>query len=91
MYCQHTYNHEPGEVCPSCNLVVDCYGNTEADFINCSFPDCGCDGSRLCMAGAANENALSCNVEGMYQRKDLVARKAKMDLLVLCKERDRLL
>lgn len=37
------------ETCAAC--TPDEYGNTErVPFLNCSFPDCGCDGSRLCMA-----------------------------------------
>ena len=53
--------------CPDCNEEVDSYGNTEDQFDNCSFPDCGCDGERLCMAGEASEDARKGNVEGMYQ------------------------
>jgi len=50
---------------------VDDYGNTEMDFKYCSFPDCGCDGARLCMAkNGASDNSLSYNVEGMYNLKD---------------------
>lgn len=56
-----------GETCPDCNLPVDCYGNTEAQFAYCSFPDCGCDGARLCMAGQASERASTGNVEGMWR------------------------
>ncbi len=37
-----------GEICPDCGLPVDKYGNTEYQFDFCSFPDCGCDGARLC-------------------------------------------
>jgi hypothetical protein len=44
----------------------DKYGNTEDDFQNCSFPDCGCDGARLCMApNGAHEGALILNLEKM--------------------------
>lgn len=82
------FDHEPGETCPACKLEVDQYGNTEYDFRNCCFPDCGCDGERLCMAGCANDNARRCNVEGMYQRKDRVAKKARMELLELCMKRE---
>lgn len=85
-FCELAFDHEPGETCPHCNLEVDKYGNTEGDFRNCCFPDCGCDGERLCMAGNANEAARGCNVEGMYQRRDRVAIKARMDLLKLCSE-----
>lgn len=58
-----------GEVCPDCNLPVDAYGNTEAQFENCCFPDCGCDGARLCMAGNASNRACSENVEGMWSAR----------------------
>jgi hypothetical protein len=55
-----------GEACAGCGEGIDQYGNTESDFSSCSFPDCGCDGARLCMAGNASERAASYNVEGMY-------------------------
>lgn len=29
---------------------VDKYGNREGELKYCCFPDCGCDGARLCMA-----------------------------------------
>lgn len=29
---------------------VDKYGNREDELRYCCFPDCGCDGARLCMA-----------------------------------------
>lgn len=86
-FCEYAFIHEPGETCEHCKLPVDKYGNTEADFCNCSFPDCGCDGERLCMAGEANADARRCNVEGMYQRTDPKAVKAKMELLRLCVDR----
>lgn len=69
------------EKCPDCNLDVDQYGNTEAqpdDY--CSFPDCGCDGSRLCMAGEASDYAIKRNVEGMYHGRSIEQRTARMDL-----------
>ena len=54
-------------VCPDCGLEVDAYGNTEAQFDHCCFPDCGCDGARLCMApSGASEDSLRSNVEGMW-------------------------
>ena len=62
---------------------TDKYGNPlDGDrLIYCCFPDCGCDGSRLCMAeNGASDRAFRQNVEGMYRRSDLEARKAKMDL-----------
>jgi hypothetical protein len=42
----------------------DKYGNTEDDFQNCSFPDCGCDGARLCDApNGPHDGALLLNRE----------------------------
>lgn len=88
IFCQNTFEHEPNSFCSHCQLEIDQYGNTEQDFRNCSFPDCGCDGERLCMVGKPNENAQQCNVEGMYNRSDSVARKAKMDLIGLCNNKN---
>lgn len=51
------------QTCPDCNEPVDAYGNTEYQFEYCSFPDCGCDGARLCMAGEASNAALTLNIE----------------------------
>ena len=86
-FCELAFDHQPGDTCQTCGLEVDKYGNTEADFRNCCFPDCGCDGERLCMAQTgANDNSRECNVEGMYQRTDRVAKEAKMTLLILCSE-----
>lgn len=60
-----------GQKCEDCGLDVDQYGNTEDQFDNCSFPDCGCDGSRLCMAAnGASDDSCSYNVEGMYRLRD---------------------
>lgn len=46
----------------------DDYGNKiDGDLIYCCFPDCGCDGARLCMAKrGASDLALGRNVEGMW-------------------------
>lgn len=87
--CKEYMNHEPGEKCEACGLVPDRYRNTEDDFRYCSFPDCGCDGARLCMAGEASETARDCNVEGMYQRTDIEARVAKMTLICICRDLDK--
>lgn len=87
--CKEYMNHEPGEKCEACGLVPDRYRNTEDDFRYCSFPDCGCDGARLCMAGEANDNALKCNVEGMYQRTDKKALRARMELIGICLDQDK--
>ena len=65
------------------NENCDQYGNpVDGDrLIYCCFPDCGCDGSRLCMAEkGASDFANSANVESMYRRRDKVAVKAKMEL-----------
>jgi hypothetical protein len=62
----------------------DKYGNPmDGDrLIYCCFPDCGCDGSRLCMAeNGASERSLRQNVEGMYQRTDRIAIRARVELL----------
>ena len=43
----------------------DEYGNTEREpFAFCSFPDCGCDGARLCQAkSGASRAACAINIE----------------------------
>lgn len=68
-------------ICPGCKEPVDAYGNTAYDFKFCSFPDCGCDGARLCMAGSASDRACEQNVEGMWSGKTIEQRKAVFDLL----------
>ena len=84
MTCEYAFDHEPGETCLHCNLEVDDYCNTEEDFQNCCFPNCGCDGSRLCMApSGANDNSAKLNVENMYNRSDKEAVKGKMGLFAL--------
>lgn len=71
-----------GQVCPDCNLEVDDYGNTEAQFDNCCFPNCGCDGARLCMApSGASDRSCSQNVEGMWSLKTREQRKAVSELI----------
>jgi hypothetical protein len=43
---------------------VDKYGNGTDDQRYCSFPDCGCDGARLCQAEEGpHSGALSLNIE----------------------------
>jgi DnaJ-class molecular chaperone len=45
---------------------LDRYGNPFSGdrIINCCFPDCGCDGARLCMAETgASRAAMSVNIE----------------------------
>ena len=67
--------------CPDCGLEVDSYGNTESQFDYCSFPDCGCDGARLCTVGEASKRALSQNVENMWSGKTREQRRAVMTLV----------
>ncbi len=84
MYCEQAEDHEPLEECDFCGLPADEYGNTEEDFLNCCFPNCGCDGSRLCQApSGANADSLTCNVENMYEREDIEAVRAKRGLYLL--------
>lgn len=68
-------------VCEDCGLSVDAYGNTEDQFDFCSFPDCGCDGERLCMAGEASEYARTANVEGMWSMKTRKQKEAVKALI----------
>lgn len=55
--CVDPFEHGTGIACETCEALApptgpetDEYGNTEDSFDNCSYPDCGCDGARLCMA-----------------------------------------
>lgn len=60
----HDHYELSESVCPDCELQVDAYGNTEDLFAFCCFPDCGCDGERLCMApSGANFASRSMNIE----------------------------
>lgn len=87
-HCKTYFNHEPLTVCADCDLDVDAYGNTSEDFINCSFPDCGCDGARLCMAkNGASDDCLKGNVEAMYRRNDAAARRARGHLMHIVHKR----
>jgi hypothetical protein len=73
--------HFAGGKCEDCGLEVNEYGNTEDQFDYCCFPNCGCDGSRLCMANnGASERALEQNVEGMWQGKTKKQREAVLKL-----------
>jgi hypothetical protein len=64
-------------VCPDCGLPVDGYGNTEDQQTYCCFPDCGCDGQRLCCATEGpSEYAVAGNVEGMWSGKTQEQRDA---------------
>jgi hypothetical protein len=62
-HCPQASEHETNETCTHCGLEVDRHGNTEQDFRNCCFPDCGCDGARLCMAQTPNFAAIQLNIE----------------------------
>jgi hypothetical protein len=69
-------------ICPGCKEPVDAYGNTAYDFKYCSFPDCGCDGARLCMAKEGpSDRSNAGNVEGMWSGKTEEQRKAVFDLM----------
>jgi len=72
------------------NEPVDQYGNplSGEKLINCCFPDCGCDGARLCMAeNGCSHDAERYNVEDMYNRTDIQAKKAKIGLIGLCMDK----
>ena len=76
---------------PDIDEETDEYGNpiNGYELIYCCFPDCGCDGSRLCMAkNGASDDCFKGNVEGMYRRGGKAARKAKMFLLDLILKKD---
>lgn len=61
---EYCLNHESETLCKGCGLEVDRYGNTEDSFENCSYPDCGCAGERLCMAPSGpNYASRSLNLE----------------------------
>ena len=54
------------ELCAECFELFDQYGNPVSGdrLINCCFPDCGCDGARLCMAeNGASSGACAMNIE----------------------------
>lgn len=62
--CTDFIDHVAGEKCDVCGNEVDEYGNTEDDFVNCCFPNCGCDGFRLCMAPSGpNDSSCAMNLE----------------------------
>lgn len=69
-------------ICPGCKEPVDPYGNTAYDFKYCSFPNCGCDGARLCMAKEGpSDRAYDGNVEGMWSGKTKEQRAAVFKLI----------
>lgn len=61
----------------------DKYGNEiDGELVYCCFPDCGCDGARLCMAkNGASDRAASGNVEGMWNGKTNEQRAAVFSLV----------
>ena len=80
--CELCTDHLGSSFCEECGLDVDEYGNTENSFKHCSFPDCGCDGARLCMAEeGASEHACRGNLEGMWSSNAPEAKKAILDLV----------
>lgn len=72
------------DVCPDCGEPVDAYGNTEYQFDRCSFPDCGCDGARLCSVGEPSSEAEAGCVEGMWTGKTREQREAVFRLIGQC-------
>ena len=69
--------------CPDCGEFVDLYGNTEYQFENCCFPDCGCDGARICLAPSGpSDFAQEGNVEGMWTGKTQQQRDARTALVI---------
>ena len=65
-------------------IDTDEFGNPlDGDrLIYCSFPRCGCDGARLCMAeNGASDEALGGNVEGMWSGKTKKQREAVFKLV----------
>ncbi len=73
-------------------MKTDKYGNDiDGDKITyCCFPDCGCDGSRLCMAeNGASKLAFGINVENMWNRTDrksVIARNNLIGIVATGKE-----
>jgi hypothetical protein len=64
--------------------LTDKYGNPLSGdrLIYCAFPDCGCDGARLCCAeNGASDVCLDGNVEGMWSGKTKEGRNAVFKLL----------
>ena len=67
------------------NGLLDQYGNTEADpFHYCTFPDCGCDGARLCQArSGANTAARILNLEHRPRQSGQIAQTAVFEAITL--------
>ncbi len=76
-------------------MEFDKYGNGINDIngdrlVYCCFPDCSCDGSRLCMTeNGASDRAFGQNLEGMYHRKDYVAKRAHIELIISVAREDK--
>lgn len=75
-------------ICPECNCEVNEFGNTEYQFEYCSYPNCGCDGARNCMANNPSEFAIGGNIEGMWnispnERQELKQKKIKARIYLL--------
>lgn len=49
--CQTDHYDWKEDFCPECGAEVDQHGNTEETFVNCCFPDCGCDKVAGCPMG----------------------------------------
>ena len=78
--CNHCHGDLQNGFCELCDRLIEC-----------CFPDCGCDGARLCMAErGASDRALSGNVEGMWTGKTTEQRKAVMELVRQTAEEKRL-
>lgn len=68
---------------------TDDYGNPiNGDrIIYCCFPDCGCDGARLCQAeNGPSERCYKANVEGMWLKNDLKSKRGIAELLKIVSE-----
>jgi len=72
--CYHIDAPEDGDTCKTCIhsdsypswVGVDQYGNPKdgSAFDHCSFPDCGCDGARLCQAkNGPSLSSVTINIE----------------------------
>lgn len=69
-FCKHCNSPLRNGFCEACDSLIEC-----------CFPDCGCDGARLCMAEeGASDRAVSQNVEAMWRGKTREQRRAVMHL-----------
>lgn len=85
------------QACPHCDADLQNGWCEPCDkLINCCFPDCGCDGARVCMAeNGASEDSNHANVEGMwhgnkYANRNTARKRSigRMRLLALVDERE---